>query len=60
MPLRHHSNRERLPGRWRACGDRDKGASKNRDSVAERITPVDITKAQRLAKAWWAKHGKKR
>ena len=37
----------------------DKDAAKNRDIVAKRMTPADISKAQRLAREWWAKHGKK-
>jgi len=34
-------------------------ASANRDWLAERMTPADISEAQRLAREWWAKHGKK-
>ncbi len=36
-----------------------KNAATNRDRVAEHMTPADISKAQRLAREWWAKHGKK-
>ena len=36
-----------------------KMALKNRDIIAKRMTPADISKAQRLAREWWAKHGKK-
>ncbi len=38
----------------------DKESSKIRDKVAEGMTPADLSKAQRLAREWWAKHGKKR
>ena len=34
-------------------------ATKNRDIVAKKMTPADVSKAQKLARAWWAKHGKK-
>ncbi len=34
-------------------------ATKNRDIVAKKMTPADISEAQRLAREWWAKHGKK-
>ena len=30
-----------------------------RNTVSKRMTPADISKAQRLAREWWAKHGKK-
>ncbi len=36
-----------------------KNAATNRDRVAEHMTHADISKAQRLAREWWAKHGKK-
>ncbi len=36
----------------------DKDAVKNRDIVAKKMTPADISKAQKLARQWWAKHGK--
>jgi TPR repeat protein len=32
------------------------GAAKNRDLVASKMTPADISKAQRLAKEWLEKH----
>ena len=35
-----------------------KGAAENRNIIAKRITPADLSKAQRLASEWWAKHGK--
>ncbi len=38
--------------------DRDL-ATKNRDIVAKKMTPADISKAQRLASEWWERHGKK-
>ena len=37
---------------------RDK-AVYTRDGLAKRMTPADISKAQELAREWWAKHGKK-
>ncbi len=37
----------------------NKQAAKDRDIVAKRMTPVDISEAQRLARKWWAKRGKK-
>lgn len=33
-------------------------AGSNRDAVAARMAPADISKAQRLAREWTAKHGK--
>ena len=33
----------------------NKTALKNRDIVAKDMTPADISKAQRLAREWWAK-----
>ncbi len=33
-------------------------AAKNRNIVEERMTPADISKAQRMAREWLAKHGK--
>ncbi len=30
-------------------------ATKNRDIVAKKMTPADVSKAQKLARAWWAK-----
>ncbi len=37
-----------------------KTAAKNRDIVAKKMTPADVSKAQRLAKRRWAaKHRKK-
>ena len=42
-----------------AASQGDKGGTKNRDFVAEKMTPADISKAQKLAREWAAKHGKK-
>jgi len=36
----------------------DKDAVKNRDIVASKMTPADVSKAQKLAHEWFAKHGK--
>ena len=30
----------------------------NRDNIAAKLTPADISKAQRMAREWLAKHGK--
>jgi hypothetical protein len=30
----------------------------NRDNIAAKLTPADISKAQRMAREWQAKHGK--
>ncbi len=37
----------------------NKLALKNRVIIAKKMTPADISKAQQLAREWWAKHGKK-
>ena len=37
-----------------------KKGPKNRDLVAERMTPAQIAEAQKLAREWWAKHPKKK
>ena len=37
----------------------DKDAAKYRDIVAKKMTPADVSKAQKLARQWWVKHGKK-
>jgi len=37
--------------------DRDKAAH-NRDIVAERMTPAQISEAEKLAREWTEKHGK--
>ncbi len=42
-----------------AAAKGDKWAVKNRDIIAKRMTPADISKAQRLANEWWERHGKK-
>jgi len=34
-------------------------AIKWRDALAKMMTPADVSKSQRLARVWWAKHGKK-
>ncbi len=36
-----------------------KTAASARDKVARRMTPAQVAEAQRLAREWWAKHGKK-
>ena len=36
----------------------DEDAVKYRDIIAKKMTPADFSKAQRLARQWWAKHGK--
>ncbi len=36
-----------------------KEAASSRDFVAKRMSPVQIEKAQKLAREWWAKHRKK-
>ena len=33
--------------------------AKGRDTIAKHMTPAQVAEAQRLARAWWAKHGKK-
>ncbi len=40
-------------------GWEDTLARTRRDEIAKRMTPADISKAQSLAREWWAKHGKK-
>ena len=37
----------------------DKTAAENRDIVANKMTPADVSKAQKLAREWWEKHRKK-
>ena len=34
----------------------DKEAKENRDIVAKKMTPADISKAQKLAREWMEKH----
>ena len=36
----------------------DNVAFNNRNNIAKRMTPAQIAEAQRLARDWWAKHGK--
>ncbi len=36
----------------------DKDAAKNRDIVESKMTPADVSEAQRLAREWMEKHGK--
>ena len=38
----------------------DKPAANNRDITAKRMTPTQIAEAQRLAREWMAKFGKKK
>ena len=38
----------------------DKDAVKNRDDVAKKMTPADISKAQKLAREWWAAFQKRK
>ena len=38
----------------------DKDAVKNRDNVAKKMTPADISKAQKLAREWWAAFKKRK
>jgi len=38
----------------------DKNAAKNRDIVAKKMTPTDVSKAQRLARQWWAAFKKRK
>ena len=35
----------------------DESGRKNRDMLAEQMTPADISKAQRLAREWLEEHG---
>jgi hypothetical protein len=37
-----------------------KDAAKNRDIIAERMTPADISKAQRMARDWVAAFNKRK
>ncbi len=41
-----------------AAAQGDKAAAKNRDIVATKMTPNDVSKAQRMAREWLSKHGK--
>ncbi len=41
-----------------AAAQGDKAAAKNRDIVATKMTPDDVSKAQRMAREWLSKHGK--
>ena len=36
--------------------DRKESAQENRDNVAEKMTPDQIAKGQRMAREWMAKH----
>ena len=36
----------------------NKTGAKNRDIVAKRMSPADISRAERLAREWMTKHGK--
>ncbi len=38
----------------------DKDAVKNRDIVAKKMTPTDVSKAQHLANDWWAAFNKRK
>lgn len=38
-----------------AAATGDKNAIKNRDIVAKKMTPADISKAQKLAREWFAR-----
>jgi len=38
----------------------NKNAVKNRDNVAKKMTPADISKAQQLAREWWAAFNKRK
>jgi len=42
-----------------AASQRNKNAAGNRELAARSMTPADISKAQRLAREWAAKHRKK-
>ena len=42
-----------------ASAQGETSATRVRDIVAQRMTPAQIAKAQRLASEWLAKHGKK-
>ena len=41
-----------------AAAQGNETASKDRDIFEERMTPADVSKAQRMARDWLAKHGK--
>ena len=41
-----------------AAAQENEKARKIRDLVTKRMTPADLSKAQKLAREWWAKHGK--
>ena len=41
-----------------AAAQGEKFAAKARDGIAKKMTPADVSKAQRMAKEWLAKHGK--
>ena len=41
-----------------AAAQGDNAAAKNREIVAAKMTPADISKAQGMAREWLAKHGK--
>ncbi len=38
----------------------DSQTDRNRVIAAKRMTPAQIVEAQKLAREWWAKHGKKK
>ena len=38
----------------------DRAASQRRDAVAMLMTPAQIAEAQKLARKWWTKHGRKK
>ena len=40
-----------------AAAQDNEDAGKNRDIVAEKMTPADISKAQAMAREWMEKHG---
>ena len=40
-----------------AAAQGDEEARENRDTIAERMTPADISKAQKMAREWLEKHG---
>ena len=41
-----------------AAAQRDKTAAKERDIIATKLSPADVSKAQRLAREWMARHQK--
>ena len=43
-----------------AAAQGNKNAVKNRDIVASKMTPADVSKAQKLALEWWAAFNKRK